>query len=168
MTDHEEIQETEGEVLAKEAAMEKDSMDSPFDGYGRPFSDDPLGMSQSYDHDNPANNVGPYSGPSSYSINTVAPYAPPHQDEENPGQNVGPYSPPRDDEMNPGSPEEPDSAVKKAYRAWSARQWFDGTSTSIYERSIEAERLRREARVAGDFVLEDELTEQVQILNKTA
>lgn len=164
MTDFEDVQETEGEVLAKEAAS-----DSPFDGYGRPFSDDPLGMSQSYNNDNPANNVGPYSGPSSYSINTVAPYAPPHAGEENPGANVGPYAPPNGDEqVNPGSPEEEDSPVKQAYKAWSNQQWFDGTSASIYERSLEADHLRRQARAGGDAILEDELIAQIDILNKTA
>lgn len=179
MTDNEdltyEIQETEGEVLAKEAAM-----DSPFDGYGRPFSDDPLGMSDAYNHDNPANNVGPYSGPNSYSINTVAPYAPPHQDEENPAQNVGPYRPPAtmpettdgdfDEDDLPANvgKGDTDNDLRHAYKAWTEKQWFDGTSSSIYDRAIEAEHLRRTARMAGDFVIEDELQEQIEVLNKTA
>jgi hypothetical protein len=163
-----EVVETEGEVLAKEAGT-----DSPFDGYGRPFSDDQLGMSEFYYHDNPANNVGPYSGPNSYSINTVTPYNPPHQDEENPGQNVGVYNPPADKPQNPGSPEQDEDptatpGLKAAFKTWSNQQWFDGTSTSIYSRSIEAEQLRRQAHVAGDFVLEDELREHIDILNKTA
>lgn len=168
MTDNEEreVSETEGETLFKEAETK-----SPFDGYGRPFSDDPLGMSDAYNHDNPANNVGPYTGPNSYSINTVAPYSPPHQDEENPGQNVGPYNPPADKPMNPGSPEqdeEPGSGLKKAYKQWEAHQWFDGSSHSIYDRAVEAEQLRRQAHIAGDFIIEDELREQIEILNKTA
>jgi len=165
-----EIEETEGESLAKIAGS-----DSPFDGTGRPFNDDNLGMSEFYYHDNPATNVGPYAGPSSYSINTVAPYQPPHEGEENPAQNVGPYNPPKLQEGSPAeeaveSPaeEEDEQNLRTSYRHWNDVQWFDGTSTSIYSRVIEAEQIRREAHALGSFEIEDELSEQIEILGKTA
>ena len=179
-TEHEqdEFNETEGETLAKEAGT-----DSPFDGTGRPFSDDNLNMSEFYYHDNPATNVGPYAGPSSYSINTVAPYAPPHQGEENPAQNAGPYRPPgyapettdgdfdEDDlpaNVGKGDTDADADRLSHAYSRWNDAQWFDGTSKSIYSRAIEAEQIRRQAHAAGAFDLEDELSEQIEVLNKTA
>lgn len=168
------MSETENEI-------KKEAMDNPFDGYGRPFSDDPL-TSEYYYHDNPASAVGPYAGPNSYSINTVAPYSPPHGGEQNPGQNAGPYNPPAtnpattdgdydEDDLpaNVGQGDtDNDANVRAAYRQWDEQAWFDGTSQSIYNRAIEAEQLRRQARLAKDFILEDELAEQVEVLNKTA
>lgn len=164
----EEIQETEGELIAREASKEAGT-DSPFDGYGRPFSEDPLGMSDAYNHDNPANNVGPYSGPNSYSINTVTPYAPPHEDEENPGQNVGPYRPPTGETAPVEEVADRTSAVlKAAYKTWNDKQWFDGSSASIYDRAIEADQLAKQAHISREYNLADELREQIEILNKTA
>lgn len=167
MNEDNEIIETEGELLAREAAT-----DSPFSGYGRPFSDDSLGTSDAYSHDNPANNVGPYSGPSSYSINTVVPYHPPHGGEENPGQNVGPYKTPNpDDEPSEDSMADEEvtpNSVRQAYKDWNQKQWFDGTSISIYDRLLEAEQIQRQAATSGDFEVAEELREQVEVLSKTA
>lgn len=74
----------------------KTALENPFDGYGRPFSEDPLNpnVDPAYYGDNPASDTKPYAGPNSYSINTTAPYMPPNSGMEDPGQNVGPYSPP--------------------------------------------------------------------------
>jgi hypothetical protein len=170
---------TDNEPL-EEGELTKEASDSPFDGYGRPFTDDNLNMSEFYYHDNPANNVGPYSGPSSYSINTVAPYNPPHGGEENPAQNVGPYRPPGvmpattdndydEDDLPANVGRDLDNdALRTAYKSWNDMQWFDGTSRSIYSRVTEAESMRRLAASRGEVAIHDELSEQIEVLNKVA
>lgn len=141
------------------------SMDNPF-GHGPFVSDDPL-ISDQYSHENPANNVGPYSGPSSYSINTVAPYSPPGEDEENPGQNVGPYNPPG--AQNQMLQNAFSQGVKAAYRNWSNENgWFDGTSKSVYDRISQAQLMLRQAKVDRDVTTEYALEEQINTLYRVA
>lgn len=143
----------------------KISMENPFGG-GPFLSDDPL-VSDQYSHDNPANNVGPYSGPSSYSINTTAPYAPPGEDEENPAQNVGPYNPPGQQNAMMQQVFSPTTAA--AYRNWSHENgWFDGSSKSVYDRISQAQVMRRQASLDGDVETEYALDEQINTLYRVA
>lgn len=141
------------------------SMDNPF-GAGPFVSDDPL-ISDQYSHENPANNVGPYGGPSSYSINTTGPYTPPGEDEENPAQNVGPYDPPAQQAERMQQVFSPD--VRAAYRTWSNENgWFDGSSKSVYDRISEAQVMQRQASVEGDVETEYALDEQINTLYRVA
>jgi len=171
--------ENKGKKTKKTAATPNGN---PFDGYGRPFSDNG-GMSEFYYHDNPANNVGPYTGPTDYSINNVAPYHPP-ADEENPAQNVGPYNPPRvetpttdgdyDEDDLPANAGEGDTDndsdnVRQAYSKWDeTNEWFDGTSTTIYTRIIEAQNLKMAAEQVEDYDLLTQIDAQIDTLSKVA
>ena len=146
-------------------SVDKMSDNNPF-GYGPFVSDDPL-VSDQYSHENPANNVGPYSGPSSYSINTTGPYAPPATDEENPGQNVGPYDPPALQNARMQQAFSPN--VRAAYRSWSNQnEWFDGTSRSVYDRITEASVMLRQAKIEKDVETEYAISEQINTLSKVA
>lgn len=151
-----------------EASMDKEAMDNPF-GYGPFVSDDPL-VSDQYSHDNPANNVGPYTGPSSYSINTVAPYS--GEEDENPAQNVGPYMPPSvKNQMLQQTlqPEEGSKDVRKSYKQWVDQNgWFDGSSNSVYDRIAQAQVMRKRAQLAKDTETEFEIDEQILTLSKVA
>lgn len=164
------------EGSSRPVSVRKAQVGDPFSGYGRPFSGDGLNMSEYYYHDNPATNVGPYSGPSSYSINTVEPYNPPHAGEENPAQNVGPYNPPSlwDYESEPDEDKAPSQSSRQTvsasavYKDWNNQKWFDGSVASINRRIAEAEELRRRASSTGDARLAAELAAQIEVLRKVA
>lgn len=168
LEEYEYLETTDLDGFEVEGSVEKEAMDNPF-GYGPFVSDDPL-VSEQYSHDNPANNVGPYTGPSSYSINTVAPYK--GEEEENPAQNVGPYMPPgvRNQMMQQTfAPEEGAKDVRKAYKQWvNENGWFDGSSNSVYDRIAQAQVMRKQAQLFDDTETEFELEEQIITLSKVA
>lgn len=65
------------------------------------------------------------------------------------------------------------TSSKKAsdeYQAWVAsnKEWFDGTSDSIYHRISQGKRLLKQAQQAGDFETADALSEELETLASTA
>ena len=160
--------------------------DNPFSGFGRPFSNDNPMMSEQYFQDNPASATAPYSGPSSYSINTTAPWNPPSAGQENPSQNVGPYNSPGhlpvttdadyDEDDLPANvgqgdtdPVEDARTIQAAYKQWSdSSEWYDGTPETIYNHIVVGETIRKAAAYVGEVAIEDEVSEQLDVLKKVA
>jgi len=174
-----ELNEEEQEIV-KQAQV----TDNPFSGTGRPFSNDNELMSERYFQENPANSTAPYSGETSYSINTTAPYRPPGSGLENPSQNVGPYSAPatmpgttdgdfdEDDlQANVGQDTDKDAqreGARLAYVDWENNQWYDGNSNSIYNHIATGDGIRVAAENSGDAVTASIIEAQLDVLRKVA